>query len=119
MPKAAAGRPPRGRAAAAERCGPGENVSTPPPPSIWERLDAMVRTPQTTLTHPQIAEAAVALADAEGLAAVSMRRLAEQLGVSTMALYRYVANKDELLELMIDAVGDGVWLEVPTAWREM
>lgn len=77
----------------------------------------MVRTPKTTLTHSQIAEAAVALADAEGLAAVSMRRLAEQLGVSTMALYRYVANKDELLELMIDAVGDGAWPEVPTDWR--
>src|SRR5690242_10497698 len=110
MPKPAPGRPPRSPAAAAERCGPGESLD-PPPPSIWERLDATARTPKTTLTHPQIAEAAVALADAEGLAAVSMRRLAEQLGVSTMALYRYVANKDELLELMIDAVGDGVWAQ--------
>jgi AcrR family transcriptional regulator len=75
----------------------------PPPPSIWERLESAPRTAKTTLTHQQIAAAAVELADAEGLDAVSMRRLADQLGVATMALYRYVTNKDELLELMIDA----------------
>lgn len=73
------------------------------PATIWERLDAP-RTTRSTLTHEQIAEAAVALADAEGLDAVSMRKLAERLGVATMALYRYVDSKDELLELMTDAV---------------
>jgi AcrR family transcriptional regulator len=74
-----------------------------PPPGIWERLETTPRQPKTTLTHDRIAAAAVELADAEGLDAVSMRRLADQLGVATMALYRYVANKDELLELMINA----------------
>jgi AcrR family transcriptional regulator len=116
MPKAGAEAKKRGRPAA--ECPPGDHLAAPPP-SIWERLDAMGRNPKTTLTHAQIAEAAVGLADAEGLAAVSMRRLAEHLGVSTMALYRYVANKDELLELMIDAVGDRPWPEMPTTWREM
>ncbi|GAA1978451.1 TetR/AcrR family transcriptional regulator [Catenulispora subtropica] len=76
------------------------------PRSIWERLETAPRSGRATLTHPQIAAAAVALADAEGLEALSMRKLAESLGVATMALYRYVDSKDELLELMIDAVVD-------------
>jgi AcrR family transcriptional regulator len=80
-------------------CAPGEL----PPPGIWERLETASGQARTTLTHRRIAAAAVELADAEGLDAVSMRRLADQLGVATMALYRYVTNKDELLELMIDA----------------
>ncbi len=49
-------------------------------------------------------EAAVALADAAGAEAVSMRRLAQELGVVPMALYKHVANKDELLDGMVDVV---------------
>jgi AcrR family transcriptional regulator len=86
--------------------------------SIWERLETTRRSGRATLTHPQIAEAAVALADAEGLEAVSMRKLAERLGVATMALYRYVDSKDELLELMIDAVAEPETLTADLAdWR--
>ena len=48
--------------------------------------------------------AAVALADEEGVSALSMRRLARELGVVPMALYKHVANKDELLDGMIDVV---------------
>ncbi len=47
---------------------------------------------------------AVAVADAQGLAAVSMRRVAGDVGSGTASLYRYIANRDELLELMVDAV---------------
>lgn len=47
--------------------------------------------------------AAVAIADREGLDAVTMRRLASELGTGTTSLYRYIADKDELLELMLDA----------------
>lgn len=85
--------------------------------TIWERLDAP-RGTRATLTHEGIAEAAVALADAEGLDAVSMRKLAERLGVATMALYRYVNSKDELLELMTDAVipSEGLVAD-PYDWR--
>jgi AcrR family transcriptional regulator len=55
-----------------------------------------------------VVDAAVALADAEGLEAVSMRRIAAELGVGTMSLYRYVETKDDLLDLMIDQVmGEG------------
>jgi AcrR family transcriptional regulator len=53
------------------------------------------------LSRERIVEAAVALADADGLAALSMSRLAERLGCGTMSLYRHVANKDELLTFML------------------
>jgi AcrR family transcriptional regulator len=51
-----------------------------------------------------VVRAAVALADAGGIESVTMRRLAEELGVVPMALYKHVANKDELLDGMIDVV---------------
>nr|BFF04937.1 TetR/AcrR family transcriptional regulator C-terminal domain-containing protein [Streptoalloteichus tenebrarius] len=52
----------------------------------------------------RIVARAVAIADAEGLSALSMRRVAADLGSGTASLYRYVASRDELLDLMIDAV---------------
>jgi len=67
----------------------------------------------------QIAEAGIAVADEGGLAAVSMSRVAKTLGVTTMALYRYVESKDELLELMLDvAAGDPPELDPTQSWRE-
>ncbi|MEU7938436.1 TetR/AcrR family transcriptional regulator [Microbispora bryophytorum] len=72
--------------------------------SIWQRMERPARPPRAALTHAQIAAAAVEIADAEGLDAVSMRRLAERLGVATMGLYRYVRGKDDVIELMVDAV---------------
>jgi AcrR family transcriptional regulator len=59
--------------------------------------------PKRGLSLERIVEAAVKIADADGLEAVSMGRVAGDLGVSTMSLYRYVAAKDELLALMVDA----------------
>src|SRR5262245_5927588 len=56
------------------------------------------------LTRERILGAAVALADEAGVEALSMRRLAQELGVVPMALYKHVANKDELLDGMIDVV---------------
>jgi AcrR family transcriptional regulator len=58
------------------------------------------------LNRQRIVAAAVELADAEGLAALSMARLAERLGCGTMSLYRHVANKDELLTFMLSAAAD-------------
>ncbi len=73
---------------------------------LWRTSEPGRRGPRPTLTLDGIAEAAIAIADAEGLAAVSMARVAESLGVTTMALYRYVDGKDELLAVMTDrAVG--------------
>lgn len=62
------------------------------------------RGPRRELTVGQIVGAAVDLADAEGLAAVTMQRVAQAFGYSTMAMYRYVATKDDLHLLMVDAV---------------
>jgi AcrR family transcriptional regulator len=74
--------------------------------TIWERLEHSRHA--RTLEHRQIAEAAIAIADDHGLDAVSMRRLANVLGVATMALYRYVASKEDILWLMVDAaIGSG------------
>jgi AcrR family transcriptional regulator len=75
---------------------------------------------QSVLTLGRIVVAAVTVADAEGLAAVSMRRVAAELGVATMSLYRHVADKDDLLTRMLDTVVAERPLpaDPPEAWRE-
>lgn len=70
--------------------------------ALWGPREAGRRGPRPGLTVPGIVAAAIGLADTEGLPAVSMARVAQTLGVTTMALYRYVANKDELLARMYD-----------------
>ncbi len=68
----------------------------------------------------RIVAAAIEVADAEGLAGVSMRRVATEIGVATMTLYRHVADKDDLVVQMIDAVF-GQWrlpADPPEGWRE-
>ncbi|AEE47823.1 TetR/AcrR family transcriptional regulator C-terminal domain-containing protein [Cellulomonas fimi] len=69
---------------------------------LWRVPEPPRRGPRPGLTLDAIADAAVALADAEGIGAVSMARLAESLGFTTMSLYRYVASKDEVVSLMAD-----------------
>jgi AcrR family transcriptional regulator len=59
---------------------------------------------RTPLSRERVLEAAVALADREGVDGLSMRRLASELGVVPMALYKHVANKDEMFDGMIDVV---------------
>lgn len=91
---------------------------------LWGADDRPRRGPKPALTLDQITTAAIGLADAEGLAAVSMARVAETLGYSSMALYRYVAGKDELLMLMSDATapdppdlsGAGSWRDALELW---
>ncbi|GAA1313429.1 TetR/AcrR family transcriptional regulator [Saccharothrix xinjiangensis] len=70
---------------------------------LWGLRDAPRRGRKPSLTTADITRAAIGVADAEGLAAVSMARVAQQLDKSTMALYRHVRSKDELLALMVDA----------------
>ncbi|MEU9040075.1 TetR/AcrR family transcriptional regulator C-terminal domain-containing protein [Kitasatospora sp. NPDC048343] len=76
------------------------------------------------LTRERIVATAVRVADVEGLAALSMRRVATDLGVATMSLYRHVPGKDELLRLMLDvAFGEQPLPEPPASmsasdWRE-
>ncbi|MZF87168.1 TetR/AcrR family transcriptional regulator [Streptomyces sp. SID5643] len=86
---------------------------------LWDTGRRPSRGPKPALTLDRIVEAAVQLADAEGLEGLSMRRVAAELGTGTMSLYRYVPGKSELLDLMLDRVqrpsenpadpGDGGW----------
>ncbi|QOV37579.1 TetR/AcrR family transcriptional regulator C-terminal domain-containing protein [Streptomyces ferrugineus] len=86
---------------------------------LWDTGRRPSRGPKPTLTLDKIVEAAVRVADAEGLESVSMRRVAAELGTGTMSLYRYLPGKAELLDLMLDRVqrpsenpadlGDGGW----------
>ena len=79
------------------------------PPSIelaWGRRRRPTRGPKPGLTLDRIVAAGIEVARTEGVGALSMTRVAAELGVGTMSLYRYVASKDELLTLMVDsAVG--------------
>ena len=78
-------------------------------------------------TSTSIVDAALDIADAEGLAAVSMARVGDALGCTAMALYRHVGSKDELLTLLIDRVAadapalpeDLGWREGLTAWTQV
>lgn len=73
------------------------------------------RGPRPSLTVDQVVAVAIDIADAEGLPGLSMRKVAQQLGVSTMAVYTYVPGKAELIDLMLDTVyGE---MDRPTAGR--
>lgn len=77
-------------------------MTEPVPSLVWTR-----QRPEPRRRAPgveQYVAAALAVADAEGLEAVSMRRVAGDLGSGTATLYRYITNRDELVDLMIDAV---------------
>jgi AcrR family transcriptional regulator len=78
---------------------------------VWNREPYSPR--RHSISVERVAGAGVAIADAEGLEALSMRRVAAELGSGTTSLYRYIKNRDELLDLMVDAVaGDAearVW----------
>jgi AcrR family transcriptional regulator len=84
----------------------GQPASRPLPPGLdllWGRRERGKRGPRPGLSAEAIVDAAVRIADAEGLEAVSMARVAAELKFTTMSLYRYVASKDELLQLMFNA----------------
>jgi len=94
----------------------------PVPDSIraaWGLHTRPARGPKPGLSLERIVQAGIALADAEGLDAVSMSRVAAELGSSAMSLYRYVGSKDELLALMVDAaMGDLPGPAPGEGWRE-
>lgn len=88
---------------------------------LWHGHTPAGKGPRPGLSLETIIAAAIEIADAEGLEALSMRRLARELGASTMSLYRYVPSKTELLYLMLDRV----WApsperrkNPPVQWRE-
>jgi len=90
---------------------------------LWGEDVRPTRGPRPTLTLDAIVAAGIALADREGIDALSMRRVAGELGVGAMSLYRHVPGKAELLALMLDRVsepgGDVVRAARSGAWREV
>ena len=71
---------------------------------LWGRQEPGRRGPKQRLSTAGVVEAAIALADSEGVQALSMRKVAQAVGVSPMSLYTYVPSKAELLDLMFDRV---------------
>ncbi|MBV9896111.1 MAG: TetR/AcrR family transcriptional regulator C-terminal domain-containing protein [Chloroflexi bacterium] len=79
----------------------------PPPRSldlVWARPDRPRAGLRPALSRDQIVRSAIELADSEGIAALSIRKLATRLGAGAMSLYWYVASKDDLIDLLLDAV---------------
>jgi AcrR family transcriptional regulator len=73
---------------------------------------------RTRLNRDRVLRAAVALADEAGIEALSMRSLAQRIGVVPMALYKHVASKEELLDGMVDVIVGDIDLPTPGAdWR--
>ncbi len=73
-----------------------------PEPIIWMRPEKAARGPAPTHTREEIAAVAIKIADAEGLEAASIRKIAKDLGAGAMTLYRYLPTKEDLWAVMID-----------------
>jgi AcrR family transcriptional regulator len=86
---------------------------------LWGQRHTPTRGPKPSLSVEAIARASVEIADSDGLAALSMQRVAEALGVTKMALYRYIESKAQLLAVTIEAAaGDPPDpSDVPGGWR--
>lgn len=91
---------------------------------LWTEPAKPTRGPKPALTLDKIADAAIAVADAEGLAAVSMQRVAAELGFTKMSLYRYLPGKAELVAVMLErGMGEpppltGGWRAGLTEWAD-
>ncbi|MCO5995158.1 TetR/AcrR family transcriptional regulator [Actinoallomurus rhizosphaericola] len=87
------------------------------PTLVWERPEPPSRPAPSPLSRDRIVETAIRLADAEGLEAVSLRKVAAELGAGPMRLYGYLSAKEELLDLMVDAVYGEIPLPAPDCDR--
>lgn len=87
--------------------------------NIWMRPERPARGPKPAYSRAQITEAAVRIADAEGLEAATMRRIAAEIGAGAMSLYRYVPSRDDLIDLMADRLQGEIDVEgMPSGdWR--
>ncbi|WP_218597244.1 TetR/AcrR family transcriptional regulator, partial [Pseudonocardia oceani] len=115
------GRVPEPAPAAPPAAGPRRTVPsrTGPSRTVPSRTGPARAVPEEALGPDRIVAAAMDVADAEGLAGLSMRRIATALGVAPMALYRHVSDKDDLVVRMLDAAM-GEWrapVDVAGGWR--
>jgi AcrR family transcriptional regulator len=85
---------------------------------LWRGREAPSRGPKPTLSTEAIVRAAIRVADGEGLGAVSMQRVAQEVGMTTMALYRYVESKEELIDWMIEVAGGRAPAARASDWRD-
>jgi len=113
----------RGRRAAAARESSGGGEQNRSLELLWGARERPPRGPKPTLSLDAVVAAAIDVIDAEGLSALTMTRVAERLGVTTMAIYRYVPGKNELVDLAIDAAlgpppapGEGTWRTEIARW---
>ena len=95
--------------------------------AAWGVRERPGKGPKRGLSVARIVDAAIAVANADGLPAVSMNRVAAELGTAAMSLYRYVSSKDELLALMVDEAngpppeqssGADDWRTALTSWAQ-
>ena len=88
------------------------------PPVLWAEPSKSTRGPAPAYSRNILAQAAVRIADMEGVDAVSMRRIASELGSGPASLYRYVNSKDDLLSLMVEQIMGELKLPRPSkSWR--
>ncbi len=85
---------------------------------VWDRPEPPPRKALSPLSRERIVTAAVALADADGLDAVSLRKVGAALDAGPMRLYGYLSTKDELLDLMADVVFSEIAVPADAGWRE-
>ena len=96
-----------------------EMPSGPAPEPPWRSTPRRHGTPRPQLSREVVVDAALQVLDAEGGEALTMRRVADQIGVSASSLYGYVDNKEELVQLVLDRIFQEV--EVPPTggnWQE-
>ena len=94
--------------------GPGLGPHVP----IWDLPERGSRGPKPRHDRATIAAVAVQIADAEGMAALTMRRVARALGIATMSLYTYVPTRDHLEQLVIDHLaGEFVYPAAPASGK--
>src|SRR5215831_18078793 len=88
----------------------------PEPP--WRSVPRRRGLPRPQLSREVVVDAALAVLAAEGGHALTMRRVADQIGVSASSLYGYVANKEELVQLVFDRIFEEVEIPPTSSWQE-
>jgi TetR/AcrR family transcriptional regulator, tetracycline repressor protein len=106
---------PAGRAEPPEPAGRAE-----PPEPPWRSAPRRRGVPRPQLSRDVVVAAALKVLEAEGGGALTMRRVADQIGVSASALYGYVANKEELIQLVLDRIFDEIQIPPPDGrdWQD-